>query len=270
LHINFNSLDGYTAALDAAIHTPDPYYQAIGVRDGDDWKQLNANVLQIENEFYAGIRPKRIGQKGERPAIALKKYGVEYLEVRLFDLNPLIDIGISPEQQTFCDTFLMMCLLRDSPPISPREQGENDENKSRVVTRGRDPDLHLLVHNTEQPLRPLAHELFEDMAPFARMLDSAYGTADFSQTLGQLRTRIDHPGTTPSAVVLQGILAAGGLIPHTLALSQQHKKALLAQPLDATKAAQFEAAARTSLRAQADIEASPQIPFEDYVAQYFA
>ncbi len=270
LHINFNSLDEYTAALDAAIHTPDPYYQAIGVRDGDDWKQLNANVLQIENEFYAGIRPKRIGLKGERPAIALKKYGVEYVEVRLFDLNPLIDIGISPEQQTFCDTFLMMCLLRDSPPISPREQGENDENKLRVVTRGRDPDLHLLVHNTEQALRPLAHELFEDMAPFARMLDSAHAGTDFSQTLGHLRQRIDHPETTPSAVVLQGILAAGGLIPHTLGLSQQHKQALLAEPLDSIKATQFEAAARTSLRAQGDIEASPQIPFADYVAQYLA
>src|SRR5664280_2831523 len=51
------------------------------LRDGSHWKQLNANLLQIENEFYAGIRPKRIGKLGERPAKALQKYGVEYVEV---------------------------------------------------------------------------------------------------------------------------------------------------------------------------------------------
>ena len=272
LNINFNSLTEYTEALDAAIHTPDPFYQEIGVRDGEGesahWKQLNANVLQIENEFYAGIRPKRIGLKSERPAIALKKYGVEYLEVRLFDLNPMVDIGILPEQSTFCDTFLLMCLLRDSPPISPREQGENDENKHRVVTRGREPGLQLLVHNHEQPLSVLAHELFDDMAPFASILDKAYNNAVYQTTMARLRSRIDQPDTTPSAIVLQGIREQGSLAAYTMAWSTKHKADLFEQTLDATQQAQFEAASKQSLQQQADIEASPQIPFEEYVAQY--
>ena len=273
LNINFNSLTEYTEALEAAIHTPDPFYQEIGVRDGEGesahWKQLNANVLQIENEFYAGIRPKRIGLKGERPAIALKKYGVEYVEVRLFDLNPTVDIGITPDQSTFCDTFLMMCLLRDSPSISPREQGENDENKRRVVTRGREPGLQLLVHNQEQPFSVLAHELFDDMAPFASILDKAYGCATYESTMSQLRSRLDQPHTTPSAIVLQGIREQGSLAAYTLALSAQHKADLSDQALDATHLTQFETATWQSLQQQADIEASAQIPFEDYVAQYY-
>ncbi len=274
LNVNFNSLAEYAQALDAAVHTPDPYYQAIGVHDNGHWKQLSANVLQIENEFYAGIRPKRIGLHGERPAIALQKYGVEYLEVRLFDLNPLIDIGITPEQSTFCDAFLLMCLLRDSPPITSREQGENLENKRRVVTRGRHPDLHLLVHNTEQPMRPMAHELFADMAPYATILDNAYGGAldgqTYAQTLAKLRLSIDQPELTPSAIVLEGIRQHGGLIPFTLHWSAQHKTSLLGAPLDDATQTRFNDAARRSLEAQAQIEASPQIPFEDYVAQYFS
>jgi glutamate--cysteine ligase len=278
LNVSFNSLAEYTNALEAAIHTPDPFYQAIGVRTSDGlnehWKQLNANVLQIENEFYAGIRPKRIGLQGERPARALKKYGVEYVEVRLFDLNPMIDIGIAPEQSAFCDIFLFMCLMRDSPPITSREQGENLENKHRVVNRGRDPNLHLLVHNSEQPLRPLAHELFEDMTPFAAVLDTAYGaqadTKTYAQTLAQLRARIDQPDATPSAQVLAGVRQHGSLAAYTLHLSQQHKASLLADPLPATTEEQMAQAARTSLRAQALIEDSPQIRFEDYVAQYYA
>ena len=237
---------------------------------GEHWKQLSANVLQIENEFYAGIRPKRIGQKGERPAIALQKYGVEYLEVRLFDLNPLVDIGIAPEQSDFCDAFLLMCLLRDSPPITSREQGENLENKRRVVSRGRHPELRLMVHNTEQPMRPMAHELFDDMAPFAAILDTAYGGDRYGQTLAQLRRRIDNPQLTPSAIVLEHIRRHGGLVPFSLALSAQHKASLLAQPLADTTQKRFDDSARRSIEAQVQIEASPQIPFEDYVAQYFS
>ena len=274
LHVNFNSLTEYAKALDAAIHTPDPFYQAIGVRDGDHWKQLNANVLQIENEFYAGIRPKRIGTHGERPAIALQKYGVEYVEVRLFDLNPLVDIGITPEQSRFADVFLLMCLLRDSPPITSREQSENDENKRRVVNRGRQPGLHLLVHNAEQGLRPLAHELFDDMLPFAEILDAAYGADKqgpvFSQTLQSLRQRIDNPELTPSAIVLQGVREHGGLIPYTLHLSRQHQQDLVTQPFDTATEAMFVTSAQNSINQLKQLEALPQGSFEDYVAQYYA
>ncbi len=270
LHVSFNSLREYTQALDAAIRTPDPFYLDIGVREGDHWKQLNANLLQIENEFYAAMRPKRIGQHGERPSKALQLYGVEYVEMRLFDLNPLVDIGITPEQGTFADVLLLMCLFRDSPPITSREQSENDENKRRVVNRGRQPDLHLLVHNREQPFRPLAHELFDDMLPFAEMLDTAYGGTRYVTTLQTLRKRIDDPDTTPSAQILAAAREHGGFFKYAMQLSQQHKQALLAQPLDAITQARFAASVEKSLQEQQQLEASDQGSFEDYVARYYA
>ena len=273
LHVNFNSVHEYADALDAAIHTPDPFYQALGVKEGSGehahWKQLNANVLQIENEFYAGIRPKRISKNGERPAVALKTYGVEYVEVRLFDLNPLVDIGITPEQGLLVDAFLMMCLFRDSPPVTSREQSENDENKRRIVNWGRNPDLHLLVHNTEQPFRPMAHDLFDDMEPFGKMLDAAYGGERYANTLDMLRLRIDAPQATPSAMVLEGAREHGGLIPYTLHLSRQHQQQLLAQPMDNIALARFVDSARASLAEQAQIEAQPQGSFDEYVARYY-
>ena len=212
--------------------------------------------------------------EGERPALALQRYGVEYVEVRLFDLNPLIDIGIAPEQSSFADVFLMMCLLRDSPPITSREQSENDENKRRVVNRGRQPGLHLLVHNAEQGLRPLAHELFDDMLPFAEILDAAYSADNpgtvFSQTLQGLRQRIDNPDLTPSAIVLQGVREHGGLIPYTLHLSRQHQQDLVTQPFDTATEAMFVTSAQNSINQLKQLEALPQGSFEDYVAQYYA
>ena len=270
LHVSFNSLTEYTQALEAAIRTPDPFYEEIGVRDGPHWKQLNANLLQIENEFYAGIRPKRIGQLGERPAQALQKYGVEYVEVRLFDLNPFIDIGIAPEQGIFADVLLLMCLFRDSPPITSREQSENDENKNRVVNRGRQPDLHLLVHNREQPFRPLAHELFDDMQPFAEMLDAAYGGSRYSTTLQGLRSRIDQPDTTPSAQVLAATREQGGFANFAFNLAQTHTQALKSQALSDQENDRMTASVATSLEAHRALEAADQGSFDDFVASYYA
>ena len=269
LHVNFNSLAEYTEALESAIRTPDPYYQQLGVQDaGGHWKQLNANLLQIENEFYAAMRPKRVGR--DRPAKALRQSGVEYVEMRLFDLNPMVDIGITPEQGTFADVLLLMCLFRDSPPISSREQSENDENKRRIVNRGRQPDLHLLVHNREQPMRPMAHELFDEMAPFVQMLDAAYGGDSYARSMDLLRQRIDNPDLTPSAQVLAASREHGGFFKYAMFASQQHKRALLADPLDDETQARFENSAGESLTLQNRIEATDQGSFEEYVARYYA
>ncbi len=163
-----------------------------------------------------------------------------------------------------------MCLFRDSPPISAREQGENDENKRRVVTRGRQPDLHLLVHNHEQAMQPLAHELFDDMAPFAEMLDTAYGGARYAGAMANLRQRIDQPDLCPSAQVLEAAREHKGFFKYAMAVSQQHKQSLLAQPLTGETLQRFEISAADSLVLQKRIEENEQGSFEDYVAGYYA
>ena len=190
--------------------------------------------------------------------------------MRLFDLNPMVDIGITPEQGTFADVLLLMCLFRDSPPISSREQSENDENKRRIVNRGRQPDLHLLVHNREQPMRPMAHELFDEMAPFVQMLDAAYGGDSYARSMDLLRQRIDNPDLTPSAQVLAASREHGGFFKYAMFASQQHKRALLADPLDDETQARFENSAGESLTLQNRIEATDQGSFEEYVARYYA
>ncbi len=270
LAISFNTLPEYTQALEAAIRTHDPYYFELGVREGDHWKQLSDCLLQTESEFYAPMRPKRVGLNGERPALALQRYGVQYVEMRLFDLNPFIDIGIAPEQSLFADALLLMCLFRDSPPITSREQGENDENKHRVVTRGRQPDLQLLVHNREQPLRALAHELFDDMVPFADMLDAAYGGQQVQLALLNLRQRIDQPELTPSAQVLEAAHKHQGYFNFAFEMSKTHTQSLQAAALPPDLESRFRQAAQASLAGQAQQDAAPQAPFEDFVAAYYA
>jgi len=270
LAISFNSLVEYTDALEKAIRTPDPYYEALGVRQGDTWNQLNGCVLQTESEFYASIRPKRVGLKGERPALALKTYGVQYIEMRLFDLNPFVDIGIAPEQSLFADILLLMCQFMDSPPITAREQSEIDENKRRVVHYGRQEDLLLLRNNHEQPLRELAHQLFDEMAPFASLLDAGYGSNHYAQALKAVRQRVDHAELTPSAQVVEASRQHGSYFEFALAMSQAHTQSLRSQALPPEMLESFERSVQTSLEEQNEFDTTVVGSFEDFVAAYYA
>jgi len=67
----YNDLSSYTDSLRQAVGTPYPPYVDIGTKKDGEWLQLNTNVLQIENEYYSNIRPKRVTYSGERPIQAL-------------------------------------------------------------------------------------------------------------------------------------------------------------------------------------------------------
>lgn len=101
LQIGFNSIEQYLQGLNEAIRTPSAEFAKLGVKVEGEYRQLNSNVLQIENELYAPIRPKRVTQSGERPSQALARAGVEYIEVRSLDVNPFSPIGINEDQVRF-------------------------------------------------------------------------------------------------------------------------------------------------------------------------
>ena len=144
LVVSYNSLDGYVDSLHEALAVPYPPYEAIGIRNlGGDYNQLATTLLQIENEFYSTIRPKRLTRRGERPLHALRERGVEYVEVRLMDLNPFIDQGIDEATIRFLDVFLLHALLMPSPPDTPEEIAALGRNQRLVASRGREPGLKL-------------------------------------------------------------------------------------------------------------------------------
>ena len=121
LNLCFNHLDTYAKSLEHAISTPLSQYENIGVKVDGAYRQLNANLLQIENEYYSDIRPKRVARAGQKPVHALKESGVEYVEVRNIDLNPFLPLGIDAQQSQFINVFLCWCLFDQSPEISDQE-----------------------------------------------------------------------------------------------------------------------------------------------------
>ena len=79
--------------------------------------------------LFRSIRPKRVIFPGERPLHALRERGVEYVEVRLLDLDPFVPVGIKAQTMRFLDVFLLHCLLADSPPDTPHEIAQVGRNQ---------------------------------------------------------------------------------------------------------------------------------------------
>jgi glutamate--cysteine ligase len=271
LAVSYNGLDGYAASLQEALTRPYPAYEAVGVvNPGGEYNQLATSLLQIENEFYGTIRPKRVIKPGERPLHALRERGVEYVEVRLLDLNPFVPVGITAQNIRFLDIFLLHCLLSDSPPDTPQEIAALGRNQHRTAAYGREPGLALERGAAQVELGEWGAELLQGFAPVSAALDAAHQTSDYGDALRAAQALLHDPDLLPSARVL-AVMAQdfdNSFIGFTRTQSQQTKAKLLALPFSAAQQARFAALGEQSVRDQQAIEAGDSMPFEIYRQQY--
>ena len=272
LFVCYNNVTNYLRTLCGAITQSHPAYEAIGVKDeAGNYKQLNTSLLQIENEFYSSIRPKRTTQSGETALQALRLRGVEYIEVRCVDLNPYEPLGVNEEQLRVIDAFLLYCLLSDSPETPEDEYAEWQENQKRIVYSGRDPALTLLRDGNEVAFKDWAQEILERSLDCAKLLDQSYCGEDYVSAVSTQFAKLSNPELTPSARVLADLKTQDrSFFEHTLALAEAHRRYFSERPLAADTQEEFKTQAMQSLVAQTQLEQSPQIPFDDYLAKYYA
>jgi len=128
-------------------------------------------VLQIENEYYSFIRPKRVTQTGERPTKALRRGGVQYVEMRSLDVSAFDPVGVNQNKLRFLEAFAAYCVLSASPPIETPEQQELDGNHVRVAREGRKPGLALRRDGRDVQLRDWANEIVDSMRGVCELLD---------------------------------------------------------------------------------------------------
>lgn len=271
LKVSYDSLDRYVADLGRAIETPDEEYAALGVKVDGEWRQLNANVLQIENEYYSFIRPKNIVRSGERPSLALHRRGVEYVEVRALDVNAYAPLGVDETQLRFIEALLLFCLLEDSPRVSAEEQAEIDHNQAQVARRGREPGLQLRHRGTQIDLKDWGLALCEPIMTLAVLLDAAGGSGTYRRAVAEQREALLDPERTPSARMLAEMRSRGeSFTDFAMRLSRKYAHDFRAMPIPAAKLASMKQAAEQSLAEQARIERSDALSFEEYLSNYFA
>ena len=271
LIVSANSLQEYIADLSEAIDTPHPDYVKLGLQRDGEYLQLNANLLQIENEYYSSVRPKRVARTGERPTSALQRGGVEYVELRSLDLSPFDPAGMGQPQQKFLEAFLLHCLLADSPPIDNAEQAMLQQNYLDVAKHGRQPGLKLRRESGDVALQDWASEITSDMRPICELLDGDE-PAGYVQALEEQIASIQNAELTPSARLLaelretQQPFADYGL---SLARSYREYFDELGVEFNA-RTSLLEKESAESLGRQQAIEAADEMPLADYLARYYS
>ncbi|MBC7938938.1 MAG: glutamate--cysteine ligase [Chitinophagaceae bacterium] len=271
LAVSYNSLDSYVASLHVALTKPYPPYEKIGVKNlGGEYNQLSTTLLQIENEFYGTIRPKRVIRTGERPLHALRERGVEYVEVRCMDLDPFVPVGIAAPTIRLLDIFLLHCLLADSPPDTPDEIAELGRNQHRAASHGREPGLALERRGRPVRLADWAAELLAECTPIAAALDAAHDIAHHREALAAAQAALAQPDTLPSARVLTTMQGdfGGSYTGFIGAQGEQTRNHLLGLPWSADSQAGFEALAASSVAERLALEAGDRIDFETYRQAY--
>ncbi|WP_434607609.1 glutamate--cysteine ligase [Pseudomonas sp. R1-7] len=267
----YNDLASYTDSLRKAVATPYAPYVEIGTHQNGEWVQLNTNILQIENEYYSNIRPKRVTYTGERPIQALMARGIQYVEVRCLDINPFLPMGIDLTESRFLDAFLLYCGLNDSPQLENNECSNATRNFLTVVKEGRKPGLQLQRQGQSVDMQAWALELLEKIAPLAALLDQSQGSDDHRQALDAQLAKVRDPSLTPSARVLAAMAEhQESFAQFSLRQSKAHAEFFRAEPLSADEHVAFEENARQSLVQQTELEQNEVGDFDVFVGSYQA
>lgn len=272
INISLNSLAEYVADLNSAIATPQPAYEEVGVKVDGIYRQLSANRLQIENEYYSPIRPKRTAYSGERPTAALLRGGVEYVEIRSLDLNVFDPVGINQHAMRFMEAFLIYCLLEESMPLDDDGWAEAAENQLRVAKRGREPGLELRQEGQARTLSDWGHEILQGVGRVAELVDRGADGNAYRESVAAQAALLDDAETTPSARILQELEASrAGFFEYAMDAARGHRDYFRSlAPLSPQRREEFEEEARRSLERQREIERSDTLSFDEYLRSYYA
>jgi glutamate--cysteine ligase len=271
VRISVNGIADYVRDLTAAVSTPHAEYEKIGVKVDGQYRQLNANLLQIENEYYSYIRPKRVARSGEHPTQALKRGGVEYVEFRALDVSAFDPVGVNQNKLRFLEAFAALCILKHSEPLTVDEQADLDVNHAVVAHRGREPGLTLNRNGKSVALHTWALELIDSMRGICELLDEGQEQRPYTAALELQESKINDPALTPSARSLTEMRTTGEAFAQlALRMSHIHKAYFLdLYPPNEQQLAQFAAESAESLERQAAIERADDKNFDEFLADYF-
>lgn len=270
VYVSVNSLEEYVRDLSRLISTPNPEYAAAGIVVDGEWRQLNANLLQIENEYYSFIRPKRVARSGERPTKALERGGVQYVEMRSLDVGAYDPVGVNQRKLLFLEAFAALCLLRESPPLSRELSEKYEANHVVVAGRGREPGLELWTEQGALALTDWAGEIVDQMQGICELLDAGDASKPYSAALAFQRAKLADFAELPSARLLDEMRRRGqSFFEVGLWMSEMHRDYFRElYPPNPGRLAAFREEAAASLEEQRAVEERDTLPFAEFVARY--
>ena len=269
LKVSSDSLDNYVSDLNMATSTISESFQNINNHHNADPLQINANILQIDDEYYAVARAKSKIISHQSLTSKLKKGGVDFIELRSLDLNPFSRIGIDKETIYFLEVFLIYCFLTTSNLINEDELKTIKDNDLLVARRGRDPSLLLQKDQASIGLQEWGKQIVDEMTPIAELLDGEKTV--YRDMMHTMTSKIIDPDQTLSGLLLDKVITEKvDFIDLGNSIGETNKQYYL----DLEKSENpywylLEKEALDSRSQQSELEAENNKSFESFVADYF-
>jgi len=267
----YDNLKQYVHCLGRAVGSEYQPYRLLGIKEGGEYRQLNANILQIENEYYSTIRPKHQSSGDEMPLAILRSKGVQYVELRSLDIDIIENTGVGVEQLCFLEALMIFCLLDDSPLIDTQHWEMIDGNEIKVAQEGRYPNLELNYFGNKRKLKEWGIDVCMRMQAVCDLLDSQCNNDIYRSALRKQMEKFHHPDLCPSALMLeemrQNQQSFVELIRH---YATQKKGYFMQYPVDTEHLRQFEQTAQNSIDEQKRLEKTDKLSLDQYIENYYA
>jgi glutamate--cysteine ligase len=169
------------------------------------------------------------------------------------------------------DTFVLSCLLEDSPLCTSHSRKIDNENNQRALNQGRSPSLRLLDDaGNEQTVVEASASILMSMEATAELLDSANQTSRHVEAVNAARSKITGDEETYSARVVRELDEQS--VDYSTLMGEYSKRwnrmfQDFALPLNARTQLADEAIA--SLRKQREIEKSDTSTFDAFLQAFY-
>ena len=200
LSVSLNELDCYISDLLTSTQKESDNYEALSKEYEGLYKQLNSNILQIEDEHYSSCRPKSNNTSKKRMLWKLKNFGIDYLEFRSVDINPFERSGIDSKSIKFLEIFMITCALTESPLINITEANEIRNRDDIVAKMGRKKHLSLEFHGKNIQMKDQARKFLEQMNKIVNLTDTKDNS--YSESIMESIDKFMDPSLTLSSKVL--------------------------------------------------------------------
>lgn len=153
---------------------------------------VKSGKLIAEKEFYSNVR-----LRGAKKARDLLESGIQYLEFRLFDLNPFAPYGIILEDAKFIHYFILLMAWLDDTA----DQVQVELGKARLAEVA-----------WEDPLSPTAYAVEGELVlvEMLKMLNELQASDDIKSIVKAKLTQFENPKETLCANVVIAIEKFGG------------------------------------------------------------
>ncbi len=183
-YVSYNSLSNYIRDIRNAI---------------DD------GTIIAAKEYYSQIRLK--GHSKGSVLEDLEQNGINYIEIRTLDLNPLVPLGLTVKQLNFMHVMLVYCLLAPDFCMTDDDYRFANINQLQAADANRDEDVMLhFAANEHRSVREWGNEFIQNMYDTLEPLDvpkeQLLVLKDFQKVLVK-------DECSPAKVIKEGVISKG-------------------------------------------------------------